>query len=41
MAFPGYGIATITSGNIISPLMALIESNNAALDDHEADDLSL
>jgi len=41
MTFSGYGIATITRWNIISPLMALIENNNAALEVHEAVDLSL
>jgi len=41
MTFPGYVIATITSGNIVGPLTALIENNNATLEVHEAEDLSL
>jgi hypothetical protein len=41
MTFPGNGIATITSLNIIGPLMALIQNGNAALEVHEAEDLSL
>ena len=41
MTFPGYVMATITSRNIISPLMALIENDNATLEVHEAEDLSL
>jgi hypothetical protein len=39
--FTGNGIATITSWNIISPLMALIQNNNVAIEVHEAEDLSL
>jgi len=39
--FTGKGIATITSWNIISPLMALIQNNNMAVEVHEAEDLSL
>jgi hypothetical protein len=41
MTFPGNGIATITSWNIISPLMALTENNNAPLEVHEVEGLSL
>jgi len=41
MTFPGNGMTTITSMNIISPLMALIQNNNATLEVHEAEDLSL
>jgi len=41
MTFSGNGIATIMSMNIISPLMALIYNNNATLEVHEAEDLSL
>jgi hypothetical protein len=42
MTFLGNGMATTTSLNIIiGPLMALIQNNNATLEVHEAEDLSL
>jgi len=41
MTFSGNGIATIMSMNIIIPLMALIQNNNATLEVYETEDLSL